>query len=119
MNNPGEYHGPTLTKAVTPLSPRTWNFYDYEDKRLAALRAMRTKPIPGTLRVPQNSWSGYGVSHTSPGVMFDKYKMVCSENNYDTSAFLLQDVIKCSYQLILRGRYFWLRINLFQESPVS
>ncbi|XP_066139863.1 protein bicaudal C [Euwallacea fornicatus] len=74
MNNPGAYHGPTLDKKPQS-SPGGMAYYDYESKRMAALRAMRSKPQAGTMRVPHNSWSGYGVSNTSPGAFLsDKYK---------------------------------------------
>lgn len=76
MNNPGEYHGPTLDKKP-PSSPGSLASYDYDSKRLAALVAMRSRPHPANLRVPQNSWSGYGVSHTSPGgFLVDKFRRV-------------------------------------------
>lgn len=39
---------------------------EYESKRLAGLRAMQTRPTPETYRVPTGTWSGYGISHTSP-----------------------------------------------------
>ncbi|CAH1121125.1 unnamed protein product [Ceutorhynchus assimilis] len=70
MNNPGEFHGPTLYRPMPESSP-----YDYENKRLSAMRAMRAKPNPDNIRVPHNSWSGYGMSHTSPGgFLTDKFK---------------------------------------------
>lgn len=28
--------------------------------------AMKTKPVPGNIRVPTSAWSGYGLSHSSP-----------------------------------------------------
>jgi uncharacterized protein YndB with AHSA1/START domain len=27
---------------------------------------MQTKPVPGNVRVPTSSWSGHGLSHSSP-----------------------------------------------------
>ncbi|KAJ8944442.1 hypothetical protein NQ318_002139, partial [Aromia moschata] len=45
---------------------------DYENQRLAGLRAMLAKPTPGSYRVPTKSWSGYGVSHTSPAGLPDQ-----------------------------------------------
>jgi hypothetical protein len=27
---------------------------------------MKTKPVPGNIRVPKSAWSGYGLSHSSP-----------------------------------------------------
>jgi len=27
---------------------------------------MKTKPVPGNIRVPTSAWSGYGLSHSSP-----------------------------------------------------
>ncbi|XP_050295562.1 protein bicaudal C-like [Anthonomus grandis grandis] len=72
MNKPGEYHSPTLDKK---FSPTTMAAYELENKRLVAIRAMRAKPSPGRLRVPNNSWSGCGMSNTSPGgFLADKFK---------------------------------------------
>ncbi|XP_030754247.1 protein bicaudal C [Sitophilus oryzae] len=74
MNNPGEYHGPTLDKKMS-LSPGDLTPYEYENKRLAGLRAMQALPNPGSMRVPNNSWSGYGISQTSPGgFLVDKFR---------------------------------------------
>ncbi|KAF5270411.1 hypothetical protein FQR65_LT05599 [Abscondita terminalis] len=39
---------------------------DFEHKRLAGFRAMQMRPS-GNVRVPTSTWSGYGISHTSPG----------------------------------------------------
>ncbi|KAL1497280.1 hypothetical protein ABEB36_008272 [Hypothenemus hampei] len=69
MNTPGEFHGPTFQKTPT-FSPGSMCAYEIESKRLNALRAIRMKPHAGNLRVPHNSWSGYGVSYTSPGGFF-------------------------------------------------
>lgn len=44
---------------------------EYEQKRVSGVRAMLTKPN-GNYRVPTNIWSGYGISHTSPGAFADK-----------------------------------------------
>ncbi|XP_050313749.1 protein bicaudal C-like isoform X2 [Anthonomus grandis grandis] len=55
-------------------SPTGLGAYELENKRLAAMRAMRAKPKPGILRVPHNIWSGCGMSNTSPGgFLADKY----------------------------------------------
>lgn len=35
-------------------------------KRLAGFRAMKNSVMAGELRIPNNSWSGYGISNTSP-----------------------------------------------------
>lgn len=71
MNLPGNYHGPSVDKKQdrNSLSP-----FDLENKRLAGYRAMQTRPAPGIYRVPNNSWSGYGISHTSPAGLPDKNK---------------------------------------------
>lgn len=54
---------------------------DYEQKRVAGVRAMQTKPTGG-YRIPTNIWSGYGISHTSPGALnMDKCKQ--NEENKD------------------------------------
>ncbi|XP_044759257.1 protein bicaudal C [Coccinella septempunctata] len=54
----------------SPEKKQSWDYSltpnDYENKRIAALRAMQQKPSPGMVRTPTNAWSGYGVSHTSP-----------------------------------------------------
>lgn len=44
----------------------------YDSKRLAGYRAMQSRPNPGVYRVPTNTWSGYGISHTSPGAMMKR-----------------------------------------------
>lgn len=44
----------------------------YDSKRLAGYKAMQSRPSPGTYRVPTNTWSGYGISHTSPGAMMKR-----------------------------------------------
>lgn len=68
MNNCGGYHGPSVDKQQdrTTLTPS-----DYEQKRIAAMRAMQSRPAG--YRVPTNVWAGYGVSHTCPpGISKDK-----------------------------------------------
>ncbi|RZC40327.1 bicaudal C, partial [Asbolus verrucosus] len=37
-----------------------------ESKRLAGFKAMQSRPSPGVYRIPTSTWSGYGISHTSP-----------------------------------------------------
>lgn len=73
MSNGGGYHGPTVDKRQETRTTMTAS--DYEQKRISAMRAMQSRP--GTsYRVPNNSWSGYGVSHTSPaGMGSDKSKI--------------------------------------------
>lgn len=39
---------------------------EYEQKRLAGVSAMQSRLSVGEYRVPTNTWSGYGISHTSP-----------------------------------------------------
>ncbi|KAF7265823.1 protein bicaudal C [Rhynchophorus ferrugineus] len=74
MNNPGEYHGPTLEKKLT-ISSADLTPFEFENKRLAGVRAMQALPNPTSIRVPHNSWSGYGISHTSPGgFLADKFR---------------------------------------------
>lgn len=55
--------------------------YELENKRLAGMRAMQNRPSPGTYRMPNNSWSGYGISHTSPA-NFGEKKMKKVSNNF-------------------------------------
>nr|XP_022914396.1 protein bicaudal C isoform X1 [Onthophagus taurus] len=61
LNSPG-FHGPTVDKSAPGSS--SWTMTDYEQKRIAGLKAMQQRPTG--LRYPNNSWSGYGISHTSP-----------------------------------------------------
>lgn len=63
------YHGPSVDKRQDRM---TMASYDLESKRLAGLRAMQNRPSPGTYRMPTNSWSGYGISHTSPANFGEK-----------------------------------------------
>lgn len=44
----------------------------YDSKRLSGYKAMHSRPSPGVYRVPTNVWSGYGISHTSPGAMMKR-----------------------------------------------
>lgn len=62
MSSCSGYHGPSVDKRQerTSLTPS-----DYEQKRLSGFKAMQNRPS-GEYRVPNNSWSGYGISHTSP-----------------------------------------------------
>lgn len=69
MNLPGNYHGPSVDKKQ---DRDNLTLFELDNKRLAGLRAMQARPIPGTYRVPNNSWSGYGISHTSPAGLPDK-----------------------------------------------
>ncbi|KAF5301419.1 hypothetical protein FQA39_LY02148 [Lamprigera yunnana] len=56
------YHGMSISKQTDRLMALS----DFEQKRLAGLRAMQMRPTGG-YRVPTSAWSGYGISHTSPG----------------------------------------------------
>jgi protein bicaudal C len=42
--------------------------FDYEQKKLMALKAMQTKPNANDYRVPTSVWSGYGFSQTIPHI---------------------------------------------------
>lgn len=42
--------------------------YDYEQKKLMAIKAMQSKIDPKVSRHPTSSWAGYGLSHSSPSV---------------------------------------------------
>jgi hypothetical protein len=35
---------------------------------------MKTKPVPGNIRVPTSAWSGYGLSHSSPAAELEHRK---------------------------------------------
>lgn len=56
---------------------------DYDQKRVAGVRAMQSKPS-GAYRIPTNIWSGYAISHTSPGAInIDKCKPPSPDNDDD------------------------------------
>ncbi|XP_015113761.1 protein bicaudal C homolog 1-A isoform X2 [Diachasma alloeum] len=40
--------------------------YDYEQKKILAMKAMKSKPNPNEYRVPTPTWAGYGLSQTMP-----------------------------------------------------
>lgn len=42
--------------------------FDYEQKKLLALKAMQTKPNANDYRIPTSVWSGYGFSQTTPSI---------------------------------------------------
>lgn len=63
------YHGPSVDKRQDRMAMAN---YDLENKRLAGLRAMQNRPSPLSYRMPTNSWSGYGISHTSPANFGEK-----------------------------------------------
>ncbi|CAH0564702.1 unnamed protein product [Brassicogethes aeneus] len=68
VSNLSNYHQQEKKNERSPLTN-----YDYENKRMAGMRAMQIRPTPGTFRLPINSWSGYNISHTSPaGGLKDK-----------------------------------------------
>ncbi|XP_060521858.1 protein bicaudal C isoform X2 [Cylas formicarius] len=70
---PGECHGLGGDKKFA--SPNTLSPHDFETRRLAGMRIMQNRPSPGGLRYPNGVWSGYGISHTSPGgVLMDKFR---------------------------------------------
>ncbi|KAK5641945.1 hypothetical protein RI129_010492 [Pyrocoelia pectoralis] len=56
------YHG-TISKrsSTSQLTP------DFDQKRLAGIRAMQMRPSGG-YRVPTSTWSGYGISHTNDDI---------------------------------------------------
>ncbi|KAJ8933828.1 hypothetical protein NQ314_013750, partial [Rhamnusium bicolor] len=81
------YHGPSVDKKQDRVNLVP---FELENKRLSGLRAMQSRPMPGSYRVPNNSWSGYGISHTSPASYIDKnrskkdediWKMPTSKHN--------------------------------------
>jgi protein bicaudal C len=41
-------------------------FENFDSKRLAGFKAMQSRLSPGMYRIPTSTWSGYGISHTSP-----------------------------------------------------
>lgn len=40
--------------------------FDYEQKKMLAVKAMQSKPNPTDYRVPNSAWSGYGLSQSTP-----------------------------------------------------
>ncbi|XP_033227977.1 protein bicaudal C isoform X2 [Belonocnema kinseyi] len=40
--------------------------FDYEQKKMLAVKAMQSKPSPTDYRVPTSAWSGYGLSQSTP-----------------------------------------------------
>ncbi|XP_063973959.1 protein bicaudal C isoform X4 [Diachasmimorpha longicaudata] len=42
--------------------------YDFDHKKILALKAMKTKPNPSEYRVPTPTWAGYGLSQTMPSL---------------------------------------------------
>lgn len=43
--------------------------YDYENKKIQALKALQNKPNSNEFRVPTPTWSGYGLSQTMPALI--------------------------------------------------
>lgn len=67
---------------------------EYEHKRISGMRAMQTKPNGG-YRIPTNIWSGYGISHTSPGALnIEKHKQGFEKvkNRLSKYLYLIQNV---------------------------
>lgn len=73
----GDVKSPFLTDSRSPymlgspLGPGEGSRFpfglrEYEQKRLAGVNAMQSRMSVGEYRVPTNTWSGYGISHTSP-----------------------------------------------------
>jgi len=52
-------------KTLELAAQQSLNSLDF-DKKFLAYKAMKTKPVPGNIRVPTSAWSGYGLSHSSP-----------------------------------------------------
>lgn len=53
----------------TPLPPQnnTFNYLEYNEKKIKAAKAKQEKPLAGLLREPTSTWAGYGFSQSSPG----------------------------------------------------
>ncbi|KAK9744758.1 hypothetical protein QE152_g7456 [Popillia japonica] len=45
---------------------------DFDQKRIAGFKAMQNRPTGGGYRYPNSTWSGYGISHTTPGIALPK-----------------------------------------------
>lgn len=48
------------------ISGNHLNAFDYEQKKIMAMKAMKSKPNPSEFRVPTPTWAGYGLSQTMP-----------------------------------------------------
>ncbi|XP_018561883.1 protein bicaudal C [Anoplophora glabripennis] len=76
---------PSYYRNFTESPSNSLTPFELENKRLAGYRAMQTRPAPGIYRVPNNSWSGYGISHTSPaGGLPDKNRGKKDEDIWKT-----------------------------------
>nr|XP_023029360.1 protein bicaudal C isoform X2 [Leptinotarsa decemlineata] len=88
MNFSPGYHGPSVDKR----QDNTICASEVENKKLAGIRAMQSRPQPGSYRVPNNSWSGYFISHTSPAGLADKLKSKKEEDVWNTPSTKRSDV---------------------------
>ncbi|XP_056634599.1 protein bicaudal C [Diorhabda sublineata] len=71
MNFSPGYHGTSVDKRQDKnnLVPS-----DLENKRMLGFKLMQNKNVAGASRQPNNSWSGYYISHTSPTPFSDTLK---------------------------------------------
>ena len=66
--------------------------FDYEQKKLMAIKAMQTKPNANDYRVPTSVWSGYGFSQTIPHI---------SSTSETSSVSIYPRIIACAYTFFL------------------
>ena len=57
---------PTTSDYQSMNEKKVGGYEGYESKRLAGFKAMQSRLTPSPYRVPTGTWSGYGISHTSP-----------------------------------------------------
>ena len=53
-------------KSLEMAAQKNFTSFDYEQKKLMAMKALQSKPNPTDFRVPTSAWSGYGLSQTMP-----------------------------------------------------
>ncbi|XP_012278295.1 protein bicaudal C homolog 1 isoform X2 [Orussus abietinus] len=53
-------------KSLEMAARNNFTPFDYEEKKLRAIKAMQSKPTSSEYRVPTSVWSGYGLSQTAP-----------------------------------------------------
>ncbi|GJQ80050.1 putative RNA binding protein [Trypoxylus dichotomus] len=75
----GGFHGLSGAMEKNDESPVSPTLSEYEQKRLSGFKAMQSRPSGVGYRYPNNAWSGYGISHTAPGITISK-------NDYDVNA---------------------------------
>lgn len=57
--------------------------FDYEKKKMMAMKAIQTKPSSSDYRVPTSAWAGYGLSQTVSMMQSEKEQNLVSEKEYE------------------------------------